>query len=105
MTPQTGTSGRTSASLTTSLDRIDELGIVGAGGGGFPTAVKFQTQASLLIANAAECEPLLHKDKELLHHHAEPFLRGMTMAMQLVGAQEGVVGIKEKYLDIIAALE
>jgi Na+-translocating ferredoxin:NAD+ oxidoreductase RnfC subunit len=105
MTPQTGISGQSRAGLTPSLDRIDELGIVGAGGGGFPTAVKFKTQASLLIANAAECEPLLHKDKELLHHHAEPFLRGMTMAMQLVGAREGVVGIKEKYLDIIAAIE
>jgi Na+-translocating ferredoxin:NAD+ oxidoreductase RnfC subunit len=105
MTPQTGISGQSRAGLTPSLDRIDELGIVGAGGGGFPTAVKFKTQASLLIANAAECEPLLHKDKELLHHHAEPFLRGMQMAMQLVGAREGVVGIKEKYLEIIAALE
>ncbi len=100
-----GTSGRNFAGLTSSLDRIDELGIVGAGGGGFPTAVKFKTQASLIIANAAECEPLLHKDKELLHHHAEPFLRGMQMAMELVDAREGVVGIKEKYLDIIAALE
>jgi Na+-translocating ferredoxin:NAD+ oxidoreductase RnfC subunit len=105
MTPQTGTSGRNFAGLTSSLDRIHELGVVGAGGGGFPTAVKFKTRASLLIANAAECEPLLHKDKELLHHHAEPFLRGMQMAMELVGAREGVVGIKEKYLDIIAALE
>jgi Na+-translocating ferredoxin:NAD+ oxidoreductase RnfC subunit len=105
MTPQTGTFGQTYAGLTPSLGRIDELGIVGAGGGGFPTAVKFKIQASLLIANAAECEPLLHKDKELLHHHAEPFLRGMQTAMQLVGAREGVVGIKEKYLDIIAALE
>jgi Na+-translocating ferredoxin:NAD+ oxidoreductase RnfC subunit len=59
----------------------------------------------MVIANAAECEPLLHKDKELLHHHAEPFLRGMKMAMDLVGAREGVVGIKEKYHEIIAALE
>src|SRR5487761_2601819 len=91
-------------SLST-LTRVEELGIVGAGGGGFPTAVKLRTQASLLIANAAECEPLLHKDKELLHHHARPFLRGMRMAMEMVGAREGVVGIKEKYHDIIAALE
>ncbi|MGC9222474.1 MAG: 4Fe-4S dicluster domain-containing protein [Terracidiphilus sp.] len=105
MTPQTSITGPTSARLTSSLDRIEELGIIGAGGGGFPTAVKFKAQAPLLIANAAECEPLLHKDKELLHHHAEPFLRGMTMAMQLVGAREGVIGIKEKYLEIIAALE
>src|ERR1035437_5068716 len=87
------------------LDRVEELGIVGAGGGGFPTAVKFKTKASLLIANAAECEPLLHKDKELLHHHAEPFLRGLKMVMDIVGAPEGVVGIKEKYHEIIEALE
>lgn len=85
--------------------RISELGIVGAGGGGFPTAAKLATAVPLVIANAAECEPLLHKDKELLHHHAEPFLRGMQAVMQIVGACEGVIGIKEKYHDIIAALE
>ena len=90
---------------TTSPERLDELGIVGAGGGGFPSAVKFRTRVSLVIANAAECEPLLHKDKELLHHRAEPFLRGLAMAMEMVGAPEGVVGIKEKYHEIIAALE
>ena len=100
-----GISGPTSAGTTPSLDRIEELGIIGAGGGGFPTAVKFKAQVPLFIANAAECEPLLHKDKELLHHYAEPFLRGMTMAMQLVGAREGVIGIKEKYQEIIAALD
>ncbi len=88
-----------------SADRLEELGIVGAGGGGFPTAVKFRARVSLVIVNAAECEPLLHKDKELLHHHSEPFLRGLQMAMEVVGAHEGAIGIKEKYHEIIAALE
>ena len=88
-----------------SADRLEELGIVGAGGGGFPAAVKFRTRVSLVIANAAECEPLLHKDKELLQHCSEPFLRGLRTAMELVGATEGVIGIKEKYHDIIEALE
>src|ERR1035437_6666045 len=85
--------------------RVAELGIVGAGGGGFPTAVKLGTRVPLVIANAAECEPLLHKDKELLHYQADPFLRGMAQAMEMVGAQQGVIGINGKYLDIIAALE
>jgi len=88
-----------------SVDRLEELGIVGAGGGGFPAAVKFKTKVSLVIVNAAECEPLLHKDKELLHHHSEPFLRGLRMAMEIVGAREAAIGIKEKYHEIIAALE
>ena len=88
-----------------SADRLEELGIVGAGGGGFPTAEKFKARVSLVIANAAECEPLLHKDKELLQHLSGPFLRGLRTAMELVGARQGVIGIKEKYHEIIAALE
>jgi Na+-translocating ferredoxin:NAD+ oxidoreductase RnfC subunit len=92
-------------SLPLSLARLEELGIVGAGGGGFPAAVKFASRVSLLIVNAAECEPLLHKDKELLHHHSEAFLRGLRIAMEIVGAPEAAIGIKEKYLEIIEALE
>lgn len=88
-----------------SIERLEELGIVGAGGGGFPAAAKFQARVSTVIANAAECEPLLHKDKELLLHHPEPFLRGLVAVMEMVGAQEGVIGIKEKYHEIIAAIE
>ncbi len=88
-----------------SLARLEELGVVGAGGGGFPAAAKFRTRVSTVIANAAECEPLLHKDKELLLHLSEPFLRGLGMAMEMAGAREGVIGIKEKYREIIAAIE
>jgi len=88
-----------------SLDRIADLGIVGAGGGGFPTAVKLAARVSTVIVNGAECEPLLHKDKELLHHLAEPMLRGLAAAMALTGAREGVIGIKEKYTAVMAGLE
>jgi Na+-translocating ferredoxin:NAD+ oxidoreductase RnfC subunit len=86
-------------------DSIEEFGIVGAGGGGFPTAVKFKGKVSLVIVNAAECEPLLHKDKELLHHQTEVFWRGLRIAMDRVGAHEAAIGIKEKYHAIIATLE
>ena len=85
-------------------DRIEELGIVGAGGGGFPTAVKLRTQVPLVIVNGAECEPLLHKDKELMHHQAAAMLRGLAVAMERTGASEGVVAVKEKYTEILSAL-
>jgi Na+-translocating ferredoxin:NAD+ oxidoreductase RnfC subunit len=97
--------GAGGASPHPSADRLEELGIVGAGGGGFPASAKFKARVSLVIANAAECEPLLHKDTELLQHLSGPFLRGLQTAMELVGAREGVIGIKEKYHEIIAALE
>ena len=86
------------------LARIEEHGVVGAGGGGFPTAAKLRTQVGLVIVNGAECEPLLHKDKELLKHQAEPMLSGLKTAMDLVGAREGVIGLKNKYQDVMAEL-
>jgi Na+-translocating ferredoxin:NAD+ oxidoreductase RnfC subunit len=90
--------------VATSLERIAELGVVGAGGGGFPTAAKLATRVSTMIVNGAECEPLLHKDRELLSHLAEPMLRGLSAAMGLVGARIGIIGIKEKYSDVMSGL-
>ncbi len=81
--------------------RLEELGIVGAGGGGFPAAVKFQAKVALVIVNAAECEPLLHKDKELLLHHADAMFAGLHTVMSRVAARGAVIGIKKKYADII----
>ena len=94
----------TAAAGTSSTGRLEELGIVGAGGGGFPAAAKFKARVGTVIANAAECEPLLHKDKELLHRYAEPFLSGMVKVMAMVGASEGAIGIKEKYHELIESL-
>ncbi len=103
--PASRTEGRRHPPSTTpTLDRIAELGVVGAGGGGFPAAVKFAAQVSTVIVNGAECEPLLHKDKELLHHRWEPMFAGLQAAVRLTGASEAVIGIKEKYTDVIDAL-
>jgi Na+-translocating ferredoxin:NAD+ oxidoreductase RnfC subunit len=87
------------------IERIESHGVVGAGGGGFPTAVKLRAKASIFLVNAAECEPLLHKDKELLKHQAEPMLKGLRVAMECVGASEAVIGIKNKYEDVMTSLK
>jgi len=86
------------------LEQIAANGVVGAGGGGFPAHVKLASPAECIILNAAECEPLLHKDKELLRHHRAEVMAGLTTAARLVGAREIAVGIKEKYADVIEPL-
>ena len=86
------------------LTRLEENGVVGAGGGGFPASAKLKARVPLVIVNAAECEPLLHKDKELLLHHSEAMFRGLLAAMNLVGAREAVIGIKDKYSELMEAL-
>lgn len=87
------------------LSDIFEAGVVGAGGAGFPTHVKLKAKADTVLLNAAECEPLLHKDKEVLREHIDEVLAGVAAAMQLVGARQGKIGIKEKYHDVIELVE
>jgi len=80
----------------TLADKVRQAGVVGAGGGGFPTHVKLAAKADTVIANGAECEPLLHKDAVVMERHAAELVRGMQLAMEAVGAKDGVVGIKAK---------
>jgi Na+-translocating ferredoxin:NAD+ oxidoreductase RnfC subunit len=79
--------------------------VVGAGGAGFPTHVKLSGKADSVVINAAECEPLLHKDKEVLRAYVDDVLEGVLAAMKLVGAQRGYIGVKEKYHDVIDLLQ
>lgn len=87
-----------------SVDAVYEAGVVGAGGAGFPTHVKLKAQVDTVLLNAAECEPLLHKDKELLKHYAEEVIEGLARAKELVGASQVVVGIKGKYREVIESV-
>lgn len=71
-------------------------GVVGAGGGGFPAHVKLSARADTVIANGAECEPLLHKDAAVMEHRPRDVVRGVELAMDAVGATAGFVAIKAK---------
>lgn len=86
-------------------DQVREAGVVGAGGGGFPAHVKLAAKADTVIANGAECEPLLHKDAVVMEHYAAQVIRGMTLAMGAVGANEGIVGIKAKNKQAVATMQ
>jgi len=88
------------------LELVARSGTVGAGGAGFPTHVKLAAKdVEVLIANAAECEPMLYTNQELLRHEAPAFVDGLLAAAQLVGAKRTVVAIKEKYHDAIVAVQ
>src|SRR6185312_12645530 len=85
--------------------KLRECGVVGAGGAGFPTYVKAQSKVEFLIANGAECEPLIHKDAELMKHFPGPILAGMTSMMEATGARSGKFGIKTKNAESLEALK
>ncbi|MGI5832355.1 MAG: 4Fe-4S dicluster domain-containing protein [Thermoguttaceae bacterium] len=79
-------------------------GVVGAGGAGFPTHVKLSGKADTVLINAAECEPLLHKDKEIILRYGELVIEGLKRGMALTGASRGVIGIKRNYEKVIESL-
>lgn len=89
----------------TLVEKVKQAGVVGAGGGGFPAHVKLAGKADTVIANGAECEPLLHKDAAVMQHMAAEVVAGVQLVMQAVGAKDGVVGIKAKKKEAVAAIE
>ena len=86
-------------------EKLREGGVVGAGGAGFPTSVKAQSRVEFMIANGAECEPLIHKDAELMRHFPAGILSGMSAMMDAVGAPSGKFGVKSKNAASIEALQ
>jgi len=85
--------------------KVRDAGVVGAGGAGFPTHVKLAAKVDTVIANGAECEPLLHADQHLLARYPKVIVRGLRLAMQATGAERGIVALKREYKKAVAALE
>src|ERR1019366_255698 len=85
-------------------EKLRECGVVGAGGAGFPTYVKAQSQVEYVIANGAECEPLIHKDAELMKQFPAEILAGMNAMMAATGARAGKFGVKTKKAEALEAL-
>lgn len=82
-------------------ETIRAAGVVGAGGAGFPTHVKAEAKAEVVLANGAECEPLLQKDREVLKAHPDLVLDGLELMAKAVGASRAVLAVKAKHKDLV----
>jgi formate dehydrogenase beta subunit len=85
------------------LDTLDDAGLRGMGGAGFPTGRKWrlvaeqQAATTYVICNADESEPGTFKDREILGRQPHLVLEGLLVAMVVVGAEEGWVFIRHEY--------
>ena len=90
-------------------NRISELalkaGIVGAGGAGFPTHVKLDTQVNHIIINGAECEPLITVDQMLMFHHSDALMRMAEQVRHELGAVLVSFAVKAKHTQVITELQ
>jgi Na+-translocating ferredoxin:NAD+ oxidoreductase RnfC subunit len=88
----------------TLTDKIFEAGVVGAGGAGFPAHIKAQSKVEFVLANGAECEPLIHKDYELMLHFPKEVTKGLELLIESTSAKKGFFGIKEKNVKAVSAI-
>jgi electron transport complex protein RnfC len=90
------------------VQRVQDAGVVGLGGAGFPTYVKLQPKdpdsIQYVIANGAECEPYLTADHRLMLERTEAVLEGAAIAAKILRVDRVFLGIEENKPDAIAAL-
>lgn len=86
------------------VETVKSAGIIGCGGAGFPTHVKIDTKVDVVIANGAECEPLLNTDQRVMETYAEELVEGLLLIVKNVGAKQAYIAVKEGYERAIAAL-
>ncbi|MCE1246221.1 MAG: SLBB domain-containing protein [Firmicutes bacterium] len=86
-------------------DKVKAAGVVGAGGAGFPTHAKYTGQVEFVLANGAECEPLLYVDQQLMENYTDEFLEGMELIVEALQAKRGIVCLKKKQKHAVEILK
>ncbi|MEY2920874.1 MAG: hypothetical protein RL261_2179 [Pseudomonadota bacterium] len=94
----------------TVLDEIKRANLLGRGGAGFTTGVKWEScsrmtvEPRVVVCNADEGEPGTFKDRELLTTHADLVCEGMTVAALGIGASLGFIYLRGEYRYLLESL-
>jgi H+/Na+-translocating ferredoxin:NAD+ oxidoreductase subunit C len=83
-------------SVEEAVEIMRQAGIVGAGGGGFPTYFKYKKPQPHLIVNATESEPGYWGDKLLHKEYLDEFLQVMEAMKAIFGFEQISLGVHEK---------
>ncbi len=90
------------------IGAIKDAGIVGLGGATFPTHVKLSPppgmKADVVIINAAECEPCLSCDDQLMREESAKIVKGVQLLMKAAGVTRGVIAIENNKPEAIEAM-
>jgi len=76
-------------------------GIIGAGGAGFPSYAKLNSDADTIILNCAECEPLFKLHRQLLAHYTFEIMTALSEVKEAVGAKRVLIALKPSYKEAI----
>ncbi|MEH6453387.1 MAG: electron transport complex subunit RsxC, partial [Psychromonas sp.] len=89
------------------IEQVQQAGIVGMGGAGFPSHIKLAHSQSikLLIINAAECEPYITADDRLMQEYSHEIIQGIDVLCHMLQPQVVVLAIEDNKPEAIAALK
>ncbi len=91
------------------INAVKESGLVGLGGAGFPTYVKFSpknlAEVDSLIINGAECEPYITSDYRCFMEESENIIDGINAIQKWLGIKNVYVGIEDNKPDAIKLME
>ncbi len=87
---------------------VQQSGVVGLGGAGFPTHAKLQIPegkfVDILVINGAECEPFLTTDHRVMLEHAEDVMAGIPYLMKATGASKTIIAVEANKPDAAETL-
>jgi electron transport complex protein RnfC len=90
------------------LSAIQQAGVVGLGGAGFPTHAKLtipdDKPIDTVVINGAECEPYLTTDHRVMLEHADDVVRGVASALRATDAERAVIAVEANKPDAADAL-
>lgn len=91
------------------IQRIQDAGIVGMGGAGFPTHVKLTVKnpkkIRRVIVNGCECEPYLTSDYRRMVENPEWLVEGLKIVLSFYERATGIFAIEDSKRDAVTALQ
>ncbi len=91
-------------SMESFFERLENCGITGKGGAGFPSHVKFSPQDGghkHMLINGAECEPYSTTDHRIMLEFTGEILRAMDLLRRLFSIEHTVLAIEKDKSDAI----
>lgn len=91
------------------VKKVQEAGVVGMGGAGFPTHVKLSPKdpdkIEYVIANCAECEPYLTSDYRRMLEEPQKVIDGLKCVLAIFDNAKGIMAVEDNKPDCVKILK